>query len=368
MFLYNKFCGIIYLVRSVRLGRLEERYQMALCQKQFFDFHEKIKLTEENEVLREKRDIIVERIEKNIPENAKKFTIFNQGSYAMNTGIQPLNSDYDIDVGLYFEMSKDDATPIEAKQWVYDAVKDHTKDVKFKNPCITVTYAAGYHVDITVYSAVNSDGKVYLAKGKPNSNEENKKWEHSNPKDLINTINGHLADENDRKQFRRVVRYLKRWKDIHFTSVNGKPSGIALTSCVYHWLTIQKDVDSFSGQTTYRDLDALIGIVESMFTRFVSVIEVEDGEVKTYHRLSVQLPVAPYPDLFEKMTNKQMKTFKEKLEALLDALNDAKTKTDPVDAAEILQKQFGSDFPVPPRPDTGKKSMQTAVIPTSESA
>ncbi|MCR8964063.1 nucleotidyltransferase [Brevibacillus halotolerans] len=341
---------------------------MALCQKQFIDFHDKIKLTEENEVLREKRDIIVERIEKNIPEGAKEFTIFNQGSYAMNTGIHPLNGDYDIDVGLYFEMSTDDATPIEAKQWVYEAVEDHTKDVKFKTPCITVTYAAGYHVDITVYSAINSDGKVYLAKGKPNSNEENQKWDLSNPKDLISTVKGHLDDANDRKQFRRVVRYLKRWKDVHFTSVNGKPSGIALTSCVYHWLTIQKEVDYFSGQTTYRDLDALICVVDSMLAHFVTVIEDEDEELKTYHRLSVLLPVDPYPDLFQKMTNKQMKTFKEKLEDLLDALKDAKVKIDPVDAAEVLQKQLGSDFPVPPRPDTGKRSMHTAVIPSSESA
>jgi limonene-1,2-epoxide hydrolase len=342
---------------------------MALCQAQFIAFHDAIKLTmEDNQDLREKRDIIVERIRKNMPENAKPFEIFTQGSYAMNTGIQPLDGDYDIDVGLYFDMSTEDAEPVEAKQWVYDAVYGHTNDVRFKTPCITVTYAAGYHVDITVYSAKNSDGKVYLAKGKPHSNPEHKKWDESNPKDLISVINNHLSDANDRKQFRRVVRYLKRWKDENFSSVNGKPTGIALTSCVYHWLTIQKDVDAFNGHSTYRDLDAVISVVSNMISRFVNVFEVEDGKVVEYPRLSVKLPVAPYPDLFEKMTNKQMKTFKDKLQDLFDALQAAKAKEDPVDAAEILQKQFGKDFPVPERPDTGKKSMATAVIPSSESA
>ncbi|MFF0828706.1 nucleotidyltransferase [Brevibacillus sp. NPDC003359] len=341
---------------------------MALCQTQFIGFHEAIKLKDENKVLREKREIIEKRIKENLPEEAKSYEVFNQGSYAMNTGIQPLDGDYDIDMGLFFDMSTEDATPIEAKQWVYDAVKDHTDDVTFKTPCITVKYTAGYHVDITVYSVSNSDGKLYLAKGRKNSKEENKKWDESNPRDLVSTINGHFTDADDRKQFRRVVRYLKRWKDVHFSSVNGKPTGIALTSCVYHWLSVQKDTDPFTGKSTYRDLDAVINVIESMISRFNTVFELEEGEVKSYSRLSVDLPVEPYPELFVKMTNKQMETFKEKLEEFKTALRDAKSKADPVDAAEILQKQFGTDFPVPPRPTTGKRSMAVATIPSSESA
>ncbi len=34
----------------------------------------------------------------------------------MNTGIKPLDDDYDIDVGLYFDMSED-VEPVAAKQW-----------------------------------------------------------------------------------------------------------------------------------------------------------------------------------------------------------------------------------------------------------
>ena len=342
---------------------------MALCQKQFIDFHETIKLKLENEVLSEKRDIIIKRIKENLPEDEHKpFTIFNQGSYAMKTGIVPLDGNYDIDVGLYFDMSQDDVRPVEAKKWVYNAVEDHTDEVKYKNPCVTVTYKAGYHVDITVYAATNTNGKVYLAKGKPTSNAANNFWDESNPKDLIEEIRNHLSDTEDRRQFRRVVRYLKRWKDVNFTAGSGKPTGIALTSCAYHWLSIQKEVDLFSTKRTYKDLDALIYLVQQMISRFVDEWIEVDGQYKWMPRLKVELPVAPRPELFEKMTASQMKQFKEKLECFLEGLESAKEKVDPVDAAEILQKHFGSDFPVPPRPTTGKKSVAPAVIPSSESA
>jgi hypothetical protein len=342
---------------------------MVQCQKQFIDFHEAIKLKEENEILSSKRDIIIKRLNTKLPsETNYSFTIFNQGSYAMNTGIKPLNNDYDIDVGLYFDMSKDDIEPVKAKELVYKALEGHTSDVKIKNPCITVTYAAGYHVDLTVYASNNSDEKVYLAKGKPTSKSDEKYWDESNPKDLITEIRDHIGDINDRKQFRRIVRYLKRWKDVNFTSVNGKPTGIALTSCAYHWLTIQKETDFFTGKTSYKDLNALISLVTEMISRFINELVKIDDEYKFMPRLKVELPVEPKPELFEKMTPKQMETFKEKLETLLKSLQDAKDKSDPTDAAEILKQQFGDDFPVPPRSTTGKKAIAPAIIPSSESA
>ncbi|AVQ99803.1 hypothetical protein OBCHQ24_12555 [Oceanobacillus iheyensis] len=342
---------------------------MVLCQKQFKEFHDEIKLKEENETLKEKREIIKKRIKEHLPDgDYDSYSFFNQGSYAMSTGIKPIDDGYDIDLGLYFDMSKDDVKPIEAKQWVMDAVGDHTDDVKMKKPCVTVTYKAGYHVDLTVYATNNHNGKVYLAKGKPTGDDKDIFWDESNPKDLIEEIKNHLTDKEDRRQFRRVIRYLKRWKDLKFTKGNGRPTGIALTSCVYHWLTIQKDEDVFTGKKTYRDLDALINVVNEMISRFEDNWEEVDGEFKNMPRLKVKLPVEPKPELFEKMTSKQMETFKEKLEKLLGALEDAKSKSDPTDAAEILQKQFGSDFPVPPRPTTGKKSAARAVIPSSESA
>lgn len=349
----------------------KEEFIMALCNTQFKEFHDNIRLSEENKILKEKRDIIIDVIKKNLPnESSKSFTIFNQGSYAMKTGIKPLKKDYDIDVGLYFEMSKEDVNPVDVKQWIMNAVEGHTNNVKMKKPCITVTYVDGYHVDITVYAAENSDGKVYLAKGKSTSEKENKYWEESDPKKLIKEIREHLSDEDDRKQFRRIIRYLKRWKDQKFLQDNNaKPTGIALTSCAYMWFEAKKEEDLFSKERTYNDLEALISLVQKIITEFYNKpTRDEYGKHITTERLKIELPVEPYPDLLDKMSDKQMEDFKCKLEVLLEKLEEAKEKFDLRDAAIILQSQFGKDFPVPPKPDKGKRATRQAVIPSSESA
>ncbi|MCK8488257.1 nucleotidyltransferase [Paenibacillus sp. MBLB2552] len=345
---------------------------MSHCQKQFEEFHDNIKLSDEDSILKEKRDIIIERLESKMPKDAKSYSHFNQGSYAMKTGIKPLvEGKYDIDLGLFFDMSKDDVgSPVEAKKWVYDALVGHTNDVTMKTPCVTVTYAAGYHVDVTVYAANNSDDKVYLAKGKLSTPIENQKWDESNPKDLIKEIRNRFPNSDDRKQFRRIIRYLKRWKDVQFSdTANGKPTGIALTSIVYHNIQIKTEVvDLFSGKKEYRDLDAIIHVISSFISQFTTKYELENGEWVPYPFVTVSLPVSPYPNLLEKMTLKQLKVFKDKLEKLLEALEAAKAEVDPSEAAKILKKQFGDSFPVPSKDDTGKKASAPAVIPSSESA
>ncbi|CAM3893607.1 MULTISPECIES: nucleotidyltransferase domain-containing protein [Paenibacillus] len=338
-------------------------------QNQFESFHEAIKLSDEDSILREKRDIIIKRLSEKMPETAKSYTTFNQGSYAMKTGIKPLDGDYDIDLGLFFDMSKEYVSPVEAKKWVYDALVDHTNDVQMKKPCVTVSYTAGYHVDVTIYAAENTDGKVYLAKGKLTSSAENQCWDESNPKNLIKEIRQKYSDAEDRKQFRRLVRYLKRWKDIQFNnSANGKPTGIALTSIVYHNMQVKTEmVDFFSGEKKYRDSEALIHLITTFLSTFTTRWEFEDDTLVEYPYVEVKLPVAPYPNLLEKMTLKQIKVFKEKMEKLLCCLIEARDELDSSDGAAILRKQFGDDFPVPSK-DPGKRAVVPAVIPTSESA
>lgn len=339
-------------------------------QNQFESFHESIKLSDGSEILREKRDIIVKRLTDKMPEAAKSYTRFNQGSYAMKTGIKPLDGNYDIDLGLFFEMAKDDVkTPVEAKKWVYDALVGHTASVIMKQPCVTVTYTAGYHIDVTIYASKNDDGKVYLAKGKLASSSENYSWDESNPKELISKIREKYTDHQDRKQFRRLVRYLKRWKDFQFKdSAYGKPTGIALTSMIYHYMAVKTEIiDAFSGEKKYRDGDALIHLLEVFLLTFTTKWEEKDGKLVEYPYAEIKLPVAPYPNLLQKMSLNQIKVFKEKLEKLRDCLLDAKAEVDISDGATILRKQFGDDFPVPSK-DPGKRANAPAVIPSTESA
>ena len=75
---------------------------MPAVQKQFEDFHTAIKLDNDDEkaTLREKRKVLIDALTANLDKDLPGFETFNQGSYAMHTGVVPLDGNYDIDVGV----------------------------------------------------------------------------------------------------------------------------------------------------------------------------------------------------------------------------------------------------------------------------
>ncbi len=347
---------------------------MANVQSQFIEFHDNIKLDDENEILRDKREKVLNKLKQNIAKDVPTYTTFNQGSYAMFTGVKPLNGDYDIDVGIKFDIDKSDyEDPVKVKQWVYDALNGHTKEVKIKNPCVTVQYQINsepvYHVDLAVYAAKNSDNKLYLSKGKPGSLAENKKWEESDPSKLMELIQNRYTHEKDRAQFRRVIRYLKRWKDIKFTSGgHAIPTGIAITIAAYDKMNPVYTTDSFTATRNYDDLKCLKNFVDSLINSFTDVVY-DAEEKKYYYRLSINMITPQYSDLFEKMTNKQMESFKNKLETLQSVLKDAEKEVDPVESCKKLKDELGDDFPVPEKKDTAEsKSKGPAVVSSNQGA
>ena len=170
-------------------------------------------------------------------------------------------------------------------------------------------------------------------------------------------------DANDRAQFRRTVRYLKRWKDEKFPSDgNTAPIGIGITVAAYDELQ-PTYADIVAGKPD--DLLALCKLIEAILNRFAPVWDEDDQ--KWIKRLEVTLPIEPWSDLFEQMTNKQMVELEAKLITLLEALNVAIEDVDPVEACKNLQKVFGDDFPVPEKEETGKKHAP-AIVSSSSSA
>lgn len=335
---------------------------MLNLQKEFIEFHDNIKLDDENATLREKRDILLKKLKDNISKDAVSYTTFNQGSYAMGTGILPEDEDYDIDVGLKFNMDKDDySDPIVPKKWVKDALYGHTKTVEIRRSCVTVTYRMDgeslFHVDFAVYAADNTDGKMYISKGKESSSDDNKKWELTDPQGLIDTIKGKFNGD-DAAQFRRVIRYMKKWRTHKFSS-NGDeaPTGISLTILAYNLFSSNKTYDWATKKYVYDDFTALYTLVTSIKNSFTLTWSTKDNV--WYHTVSAILPVEPYNKMFEKMTEKQMESFYQKLDSMLGKLDDVKTKEKRSEACSILVDLFGDDFPV-----TVDKSM----VGTSESA
>jgi len=338
---------------------------MANIQKYFEKFHDNIRLSDKDEKakLQDKRDLLIKDLKDGLKKNAEnndeeqlKFENFNQGSYAMYTGIKPYNEDYDIDVGVIFDNTEDDFNnPVELKKKVRNALNSNFRTVKIRRPCVTVVYHKSgepeYHVDLAIYIKDDFDDNcLYLAIGKENSDENNQEWSEQDPKGLIYKINNAYSGD-DRKQFKRIIRYLKKWKDKNFTN-GGAPISIALTCAAYHWFKPHKEI-----MGDYNDLRSLINLVKNMLDEFDFITD----------RLEIYLPVAPGNDLLDKLTDNQMDVFQEKLQSLLAALNKAKDETSKLEACKILQKQFGDVFPLPEQ-DEVKQSSTPPVVTTGTSA
>jgi hypothetical protein len=327
---------------------------MADVQKYFEKFDREIRLGrfDEEEALREKRNRIRNRLEEKLPEvfescgeEVPDFYFEDQGSYEMGTAIEAIHGDIDIDQGLYVHVSTDEYDPVVLKERIYEALggdgdNPHTQEMKIRRPCVTVWYQRNgeriYHVDLAVYSDgdENPDGKDRLAMGREHSDEEHRYWEVSNPQALKEEIFGQY-DETGRAQFRRVVRYLKRWKDLKFSpDGNEAPLGIGLTVAAHRWHSPCYS-DMFSRDPD--DLEALRNLVGAMLRNFRG----------SPSRLEVNLPVEPYNDLFEEMTDRHQGKLQDRLRNLKEALDDASQSADPHDACKTLRNQFGEDFPVP---------------------
>jgi hypothetical protein len=336
---------------------------MANIQTQIEQFDKNIRLGrfKENQTLREKRHIIIKVLKERLPgvfekhdETCPNFYFLDQGSYEMDTGVKPLDGDFDIDQGLYFKIGIDAyPDPVALKERVHEALDGHTDNVCIRRSCVTVFYHQDdepiYHVDIAIYSdsAYNTDGKSYMAKGKQHSAPENRIWQVSDPQALTETIFARFEGE-DRKQFRRIVRELKRWKAINFsTEGNGAPNGIGLTVAAYDRLQTQY-TDWLANK--HDDLRAIRLLIEATLSRFALVWD--QNEQQFIRRLVVTLPIEPRNDLFARMTAAQMAKFEQKLIELKEALDYAAGVTDPIAACERLQKVFGEDFPVPEKKET----------------
>ncbi len=337
---------------------------MQQVEKQLLKFNDIIRLDyDTSEELREKRDVLINKLKSD--EALPPFETFNQGSYAMHTGVEPIDKEYDIDVGILFKINKKDYEPIALKRKVKEILENHTDyGAEIKRPCVTVTYKKNgeraFHVDLAIYAyedKQDTNSQLYLAKGKTEGADD-EGWEKSDPKGL-NSYIGNIVDEARRKQFQRIVRYIKRWKNLKFSpNGNAEPPSIGLTILLHdHHRYSQDD-----------DLGSMYDSTQNILKLFTVSSYAEDGHA--LYRLICPMPFHLQfecgTDAFAKMTDLQMTTFKEKLELFADKLNEALNTDEPVKQCRILKKIFGEDFPSLESSDVYEK--QTFYIPSSSSS
>ncbi|PES95292.1 nucleotidyltransferase [Priestia megaterium] len=355
---------------------------MADIQKQFEEFHSAIKLKrfKENKELREKRDIIINKIKQGIKtkfeemeKEVPSLEFIDQGSYAVDLGIVPKDKDYDIDEGVIFDLYKEDYTDnLELKKIIKDILENHTSTApKIKNPCVTITYSLEdepvYHVDLPVYTKSKYDSNLYLAWGKEFANAENKRWDLADPQGLNDHIRNAFTGDA-KNQFKRIVRYMKKWKDVCFNSSgSSRPPSVGITIAAVELFSYKQSYNSLSGNYKDDDLYALKDFVSRLKNKFT--LKWDEESEKYFYTITYNLPVQPYSNVFGKMSNTQMDAFYHKLSNLETALTEAEGKSDPHDACKVLSpKYFGDKFPIPESKEARYKQVALSSAPSSNSA
>lgn len=309
----------------------------------FEHFNDTIKLDENDErrKLRTKREILLDALRPKLKAASLSFEHFDQGSYAMRTGVVPKDGNYDIDIGLIFDcLPERFPDPILLKRLVSKALSGGNRTVAIRRSCVTVSYMRNgkpdYHVDLALYIR-REDGSLRLARGRESCGPKRREWSPSSPQELTRYIRDRFAGD-DQAQFRRCVRYLKRWRDENFDG--GAPLSIALTMAAAYWFEPRQAEDG-----TYVDVEALHALLKKIQSNFWIP-----------GRLVVRLPGPVKADLMSAMTNAQMSVFKTRLNSLRLALEKCFADTPVADAAATLASQFGSEFPVPDSALVAKES------------
>lgn len=329
-------------------------------QKQYDTFHNNIKLTRESSEYKdakEKDDNILPKIKAKFKENG--YTVvdsFTQGSMAFHTGIIPLDGDYDIDRAVVIKEADAPEDPLDPKKTIKEVLSSHGfKEPKVKMPCVTADYSGKpIHIDYVTYS-IDEDDEYLIAVGKENSKKENKIWDDTDPKGLIKWVGDNvdhkdflntLTDE-ERRQFRHLVRYIKRWRDHNYSSAVDRKKVYSIGLTVMFREQFAHCVDD---EGKRNDHEALKNTIDNILYNAPYFTPMSNG----LYDLEVDIPVYPNREIFQKHGTTVGTKLHKKLVKLLESLNKVDEKETLKEKCEILNKVFGDDFPTIDEDDKGK--------------
>lgn len=335
-------------------------------QNKFNTFHDNIKLGRkdlEYTNARLKDDSITNAIKEIFRDNGYPIIEdFIQGSLATHTGIKEKGLDFDIDRAIVIEEVSAPENPITPKLAVLNVLENRGfKNAKIKKPCVTADYKQEYlHIDIPIYRKYEN-GQYELAVGKKNSDENNREWSPAAPKELINWVNDSSLysyySKEKHTQYRRLVRYLKRWRNHVFCDERRKKIfSIGLTVMLKEQFYPSIDSDGFP--------DDLISLKETLSkilcsTKYFSWVGVDE------YKISVLLPVGSRRDIFDGSSIATGTQLKNKLQVLLDTLNLVLNKENEQEQCELLRSVFGEDFPEVSKNTSSSSSQKIALFSES---
>lgn len=288
---------------------------MANCHQLFLEFNDLIALdSKRKETLRTSRDAVRERIRRYFRYKQNGFVpqFHGQGSFMMNTIIEPLDGEFDIDDGIYFKLT---AKPLQAvstfHQWIWEAVNGHTKQNPIdKQTCVRLVYAGQYHLDLPIYYII--EGQIpYLA-------HKGKGWIQSDPREFRKWFNDKADNDG---QLKRIVRYLKAWSDYRKGDL---PSGLIFSILAANNIVFNERDDVALYKT-------LLNIKSSLQWNFICY-----------------RPTTPaYENLLEDYSKTNKEYFLEQLGSFIQSAAKAlDEKTSQKDACQVWVRHFGEErFP-----------------------
>lgn len=290
-----------------------------------------------------------DRLRKSLKDDEKSLPqeFIKQGSYAMLTMVQDANNDYDIDDGVYFTQAAlkgangGDKAARDARQMVCDALQHSgfTTPPEVRKNCVRVFYTAGYHVDMPVYRIRESDGDYELASGSD--------WVHSRAADVEDWFNNanhtKSPDENNGRQFRRIVRDLKKFAKSRDAWKDKITSGFAISVLVEEKYVANKDREDMSLRDTMR----------AIYNRLVLNLEVDH-------------PVTSGAKITKGTDDSKMKFFRDKLKVALDdlaVLDEADCTQEK--ALKAWDKVFNTDYFIGRYKEDEKKASENSAFLSS---
>lgn len=255
---------------------------MANLFKEFYQFNSVIRLTDEDrKLLVFSRNTLRKRVRSNFNnldvETRRAIEIFfqSQGSFIMDTIIQPVSKDFDLDDGIYLitkENVKEFVTTQNLHDWVITCVDVDNSDEKVedKATCVRVSYPLGFHIDLPIY--------LKQEHFDPELADTKSGWKLSNPVEFIEWFetkaeSGFRSEflyeyrnqrENYSKwlsdmrkadsQIRRLVRYMKAWGDLKRKEM---PCGLILTILVANNY-VQNDRDDVALKETLQQIHSTL--------------------------------------------------------------------------------------------------------------
>lgn len=307
---------------------------MSNCHNQFLKFNSLISLTSyERRKLQNSGNAIKNKIKAHFKDKKYSTPEFKtQGSFAMGTNIRPQEGYYDLDIGVYMTGLQGDSDNWPKTETIHQlivkAVDGHTSTKPIsKRSCVRVIYKSpyidrtdiSYHIDLPIYAYKSSFWSESIKPAIGFKGE--KQWsEYSDPQEFIKWFDGRCSlNKSDPDQLKRIVKYLKAWKD-KVPSTPKMPSGMILTV-----LAAKNYVPSS------RDDVALVKTIEAYYELL-------------WWSFSIKKPVEPFNDLSESMTSAEEGNFMQRTKAIINYGNYAIKTNGHKSAMDSWSKVFGKRF------------------------